>query len=93
MRKDSVGIRCCSVFSKVELLMVNHQMQAPRHYLRQRDRSPVTYRLLALENQTDSNSSLLSHLVRFIALFAGHLCFRFVRSLTVGIVDEKTFQP
>ena len=60
-----------------------------RRYPRQEDRSPITYRLLALKNQTESDSSLSPHLARFLALFAGHLCFRFAGSLTIGIVDEK----
>ena len=42
-----VGIRCCSVFSGVELPLVKLPMQAPRRSLRQEDRSPATCRLLA----------------------------------------------
>ena len=68
-------------------------MQAPRGYLRQGNRSPITHRLLAPENQTDLDFSLLPHLARFIALFAGGSSFRFVGSLTIGIVNKKTFQP
>ena len=68
-------------------------MQAPQQYLRQKDRSLVTHWLMALENQTYSDSSLSPQLARFIAPFVNRLCFRFAGSLIVGIIDEKTFQP
>ena len=61
-------------------------MQAPRRYPRQEDKSPVTHQLLALENQTDLDSSLLPHLMRFIACFVTSLSrFRLTESLTVGL--------
>ena len=63
-------------------------MQASQRYLRQGNRSPVTYRLLALENQTELDSSLSPHLTRYVArLFAGRLCFclRGLVGLVVGL--------
>ena len=68
-------------------------MQGPQRYPRKGDRSPVIYRLLALENQTDLNSSLSPHLARFVALFASRLCFRFAGSLIVGIINDKKNLP
>ena len=60
-------------------------IQASRRSPRQGDRSPATCRLLALENCTDSDSSLLPHLARFLARPVGRARFRFVGSWIVGL--------
>ena len=60
-------------------------MQAPRRSLRQGDRSPATCRLLALENRTDSDSSLLPYLARSLARPVNRPRFRFAKSWIVGL--------
>lgn len=68
-------------------------MQASQYFLRQGDRSLATCRLLALlKSELTWIPSLLAHfLMRFIVFFATHPRFHFAGSLTIGIIDEKTF--
>ena len=56
-----------------------------RRSLRPEDRSPASCWLLALKSQTDSNSSLSSHLAHFLACPIGRPCFRFAGSWIVGL--------
>ena len=77
--------------SGVELPIVNYHTDSPT--LRQRDRSPVTGPLLALEPHwlrfLFVASSLLPHLAYFLARSISHPCFCFAESWIVGLAMSK----
>ena len=89
--KERLGRNKVLCSSSMELnCQLSTTMQAPRRSLRQRDRSPAICWLLALENRIDSDSSLLPHLICFLARLVDHSCFCFAESLIFGLVMDGT---